>query len=561
MSAPLTPDASGNLIIATPSAYAYPLLIKQLLLNAQSVSADQEISYRGKLRYAFADLRKRIGQLASTLETLGVRHGSTVAVLDWDSHRYLECYFAIPMMGATLFTVNVRTSAQQIAYALNDSRAELVLAHADFLPVLEQIQAELTFVRQVVVLADGNPLPSTTLPFVGEYEALLAPASPDFVFPEFDENTRAAMFYTTGTTGDPKGVCYSHRQIVLHALTIATSFCSPREGQRLHREDVYMPITPMFHVLAWGVPYIAVLLGLRIVLPGRYVPEQLLALQQTERVTFSHCVPTILQMLLDAARREGRKLDGWKIVIGGSALPPALCRAAVEQGIDVFAGYGMSETGPTVALAQFPPGGVPAGQDENIRKRAMTGRPLPMVDLRVVDDDMRDVPRDGVTPGEIVLRAPFLTLGYHNQPEASEALWRGGYLHTQDVAVMTPDGYVQIVDRIKDVIKTGGEWVSSIEIEGLTAELPDVQECAVVGVKDDKWGERPMALVVPMQGSSLDVEAVRRHLLGHADAKRISRYAVPEANRIAFVAEIPKTSVGKIDKKAIRNLIDRQETA
>ncbi|CAB3793224.1 Long-chain-fatty-acid--CoA ligase [Paraburkholderia caffeinitolerans] len=555
MSAPHPSDAFDNLIIATPSAYAYPLLIKQLLLNSQSVSAGQEICYRGELRYTFADLRARIGKLASALEALGVGHGATVAVLDWDSHRYLESYFAIPMMGATLFTVNVRTSPQQIAYALNDSRAEVVLAHVDFLPVLEQIQAELKFVRQVVVLADGNPLPSTTLPFVGEYEALLAPASADFVFPEFDENTRAALFYTTGTTGDPKGVCYSHRQIVLHALTIATSFCSPRDGQRLHREDVYMPITPMFHVLAWGVPYIAVLLGLRIVLPGRYVPERLLALQKSEKVTFSHCVPTILQMLLDAARREGQKLDGWKIVIGGSALPPGLCRAAVEQGIDVFAGYGMSETGPTVALSQFPPGGTPADQDENIRKRAMTGRPLPMVDLRVVDDDMRDVPRDGVTPGEVVLRAPFLTLGYHNQPEASEALWRGGYLHTQDVAVMTPDGYIQIVDRIKDVIKTGGEWVSSIEIEGLIGELPDVQECAVVGVKDDKWGERPMALVVLVEGSALGADEVRQHLLRHAEANRISRYAVPEANRIAFVAEIPKTSVGKIDKKAIRHLI------
>ncbi|AXF25128.1 long-chain fatty acid--CoA ligase [Burkholderia pyrrocinia] len=543
-----------NLIAPTPSAYAYPLLVKQLLLNSQSLSAHQEITYRGKLRYTYADLRRRIGQLASALETLGVRHGATVAAMDWDSHRYLESYFAIPMMGATLFTVNVRTSPQQIAYALNDSRAELVLAHTDFLPVLEQIRAELKFVRQVLVLADDHPMTPTPLPVAGEYEALVGQASPDFVFPEFDENTRAALFYTTGTTGDPKGVCYSHRQIVLHALTISTSLCSPRDGQRLHRDDVYMPITPMFHVLAWGLPYVAVLLGLRVVLPGRYVPEILLALKKTEKVTFSHCVPTILQMLLDAARRDGHDLVGWKIITGGAALPPGLCRAAVEQGIDVFAGYGMSETGPTVALSQFPPGAAPVDQDENVHKRCMTGRPLPMVDLRVVDPDMRDVPRDSSTPGEIVLRAPFLTQGYHNQPEASEALWRGGYLHTQDVAVMTPDGYVQIVDRIKDVIKTGGEWVSSIEIEGLIGELPDVQECAVIGVKDDKWGERPMALVVRVQGSSLGADDVREHLQRHVESKRISRYAVPEADRIAFVADIPKTSVGKIDKKALRKL-------
>lgn len=549
-------DTHDNLIVPTPSAYAYPLLIKQLLLNSQSLSAGQEITYRGKLRYTFADLRARIGQLASALESLGVRHGETVAVMDWCSHRYLESYFAIPMMGATLFTVNVRTSPQQIAYALNDSRTELVLVHTDFLPVLEQIQTELKYVRQVVVLADGNPLMSTTLPVVGEYEGLLEPASPEFAFPEFDENTRAALFYTTGTTGDPKGVCYSHRQIVLHALTSATSLCSPREGQRLHREDVYMPITPMFHVLAWGLPYVAVLLGLRIVLPGRYVPEVLLELKKNEKVTFSHCVPTILQMMLDAAVREGHDLRGWKIITGGAALAPGLCRAAVEHGIDVFAGYGMSETGPTVALSQFPPGGTPVDQDEDIRKRCMTGRPLPMVELRVVDADLRDVPRDGKTPGEIVLRAPFLTLGYHNQPEASEALWSGGYLHTQDVAVMTADGYVQIVDRIKDVIKTGGEWVSSIEIEGLIGELPDVQECAVVGVKDDKWGERPMAVLVCKERSALSADDVRQHLLRHVEAKRISRYAVPEESRISFVTEIPKTSVGKIDKKLIRKWAD-----
>ncbi|MFM0500211.1 fatty acid--CoA ligase [Paraburkholderia caffeinilytica] len=545
-------DTHDNLIVPTPSSYAYPLLIKQLLLNSQSLSAGQEITYRGKLRYTFADLRGRIGQLASVLESLDVLHGDTVAVMDWCSHRYLESYFAIPMMGATLFTVNVRTSPQQIAYALNDSKAEVVLVHADFLPVLEQIQAELEYVRQVVVLSDGNPLTSTTLPVAGEYEALLAQASPEFAFPEFDENTRAALFYTTGTTGDPKGVFYSHRQIVLHALTSATSLCSPRDGQRLHREDVYMPITPMFHVLAWGVPYVAVLLGLRIVLPGRYVPEVLLELKKNEKVTFSHCVPTILQMMLDAADREGHDLRGWKIVTGGAALPPGLCRAAVEHGIDVFTGYGMSETGPMVALSQFPPDGAPADQDEAINKRCMTGRPLPMVELRVVDADMRDVPRDGKTAGEIVLRAPFLTLGYHNQPEASEALWSGGYLHTQDVAVMMADGYVQIVDRIKDVIKTGGEWISSIEIEGLIGELPGVQECAVVGVRDDKWGERPMAVLVRKEGKALSADDVRQHLLRHVTAKRISRYAVPEESRISFVTEIPKTSVGKIDKKAIR---------
>lgn len=541
-----------NLIVSTPSAYAYPLLVKQLLTNAQCLYGEQEITYRGALRYRFREFRQRIGRLASALSALGIRHGSTVAVMDWDSHRYLECYFGVPMMGATLFTVNVRLSAQQILYTLNDAQAEVVLVHADFVPLLEEIWAQLTNVRQVVVLADNAPMPQNNLPMAGEYEALLAHACPDFAFADFDERTKAATFYTTGTTGDPKGVSYSHRDIVLHTMATATTLCAPHEGQRLHREDVYMPITPMFHVLAWGMPYIAVMLGLKIVLPGRYVPDLLLKLHDTEKVTFSHCVPTLLQMLLQASQGGMYDLSGWKILIGGSALSPALCEAALARGIDVFAGYGMSETGPVVSLAQLPPGHKPANRQEEIRMRCATGRPVPLAELRIVDENLHDVPHDGKSQGEIVLRTPYLTQGYFRKPEASEALWAGGYLHTQDIAVMTPDGFVQIVDRIKDVIKTGGEWVSSIEVESLIAEVPGVLESAVIGVRDAKWGERPMAFVVSKPGVRLKAETIRDCLLMHAEAKRISKYAVPELDRIAFVAEIPKTSVGKINKKALR---------
>ena len=543
---------TANTIVATPSAYAFPLLVKQLLLNSVSQHGDQEITYRGERRYSFRQFRERVGKLASALAELGVRHGTTVAVMDWDSHRYLESYFAIPMMGATMFTVNVRLSPQQIAYTLNDSEAEVVLVHADFVPLLAQLRAELPGVRQIVVLADGQPLPDSPLAFAGEYEALVEAGSADFEFRDFDENTKAATFYTTGTTGDPKGVCYSHRQIVMHTLTTALSLTAQREGQRLHREDVYMPITPMFHVLAWGIPYIAVMLGLKTVLPGRYLPDVLLRLHREEKVSFSHCVPTILQMLLQAPSGAEQDLTGWRVIIGGSALSPALCRAAVERGIDVFAGYGMSETGPVVALAQLAAADAEVDADGQVALRCLTGRPVPMVDFRVVDADMNDVPRDGRTQGEIVLRAPFLTQGYFKKPQASEELWAGGYLHTQDVAVVRPDGFVQIVDRLKDVIKTGGEWVSSIEVEGLIGEVAGVQESAVVGVRDDKWGERPMAYVVCKPGVVVDAEAIRAGLLRHVESSRISKYAVPDAERIVFVSEIPKTSVGKIDKKVLR---------
>ena len=541
-----------NLIVSSPQAYGYPLLIKQLLTNSLSLYGDQEITYRGEFRYSYRDFRRRVGQLASALEGLGVRHGTTVAVMDWDSHRYLESYFAIPMMGATLFTVNVRLAPRQIAYTLNDSDAEIVLVHADFVPLLDEIMGELKNVRNVVVLADGQPVPANTLAVEGEYEALVGAASPDFQFGDFDENTKAATFYTTGTTGDPKGVYYSHRQIVLHTMVTAMALSAPRAGQRIHREDVYMPITPMFHVFAWGFPFIAITLGLKTVLPGRYLPEALLKLKQSENVTVSHCVPTILQMLLQQADKSKQDLTGWTMVIGGAALPPALCRAAREKGIDVFAGSGMSETGPVVTLAQIPPGVTPADADDDVRRRSLTGLPIPFVDLRVVDDRMRDVPRDGKTQGEIVLRSPFLTQGYFKNPQASEELWAGGYLHTQDVAVMFPDGSVQIVDRTKDVIKTGGEWVSSIQVESLIADVPGVHEAAVIGVKDEMWGERPMAFIVRKPDATVDADAVRAHLLGHVESNRISKYAVPELKHIAFVSEIPKTSVGKINKKLLR---------
>ena len=317
-----------NLIVSSPQAYGYPLLIKQLLTNSLSLYGDQEITYRGEFRYTYRDFRRRVGQLASALEDLGVRHGTTVAVMDWDSHRYLESYFAIPMMGATLFTVNVRLAPQQIAYTLNDSGAEIVLVHADFVPLLEDIKDELKNLRSVVVLADGEAVPANTLAVAGEYEALVGAASPDFQFGDFDENTKAATFYTTGTTGDPKGVYYSHRQIVLHTMATALALSAPRAGQRIHREDVYMPITPMFHVLAWGMPFIAVTLGLKTVLPGRYLPEVLL---QAEAVGEGHVFALRADHSADAAAASrqveagSRRLDNGHRRRGASARAVQSC--------------------------------------------------------------------------------------------------------------------------------------------------------------------------------------------------------------------------------------------
>ncbi|KVK98252.1 fatty acid--CoA ligase [Burkholderia cepacia] len=537
-----------QLVRPTPSAYAYPLLIKQLLHTPLATCPEQEIVYRDQARHNYWTLRHRIGQLASSLQAIGIEPGDTVAVMDWDSHRYLEGYFAIPMMGAALMTVNVRLSPEQIAYTLNQSGATALLVNADFLPVLMQIRDQLIHLDRFVLLDDTG---SAVVPesFVDEYEKLLAAASPDFTFPDFDENTIATTFYTTGTTGLPKGVYFSHRQLVLHTLATTAALTSAREQGRIHRDDVYMPMTPMFHVHAWGMPYVATMLGLKQVYPGRYAPESLLELIVREKVTFSHGVPTLLHMVLSSPDAADVDLHGWKVIVGGSALPRGLAQAAVERGIDVFTGYGMSETCPILTLAQVRTSGA-ADLSQQLDMRTRTGLPIPLVDLRIVDDEMRDVAHDGRSSGEIVVRAPWLTQGYRGNSVASEALWAGGYLHTNDIGVIDSQGYLQVTDRLKDVIKTGGEWVSSLELEDLISRHPAVSEVAVICAKDARWGERPLPLIVLRPGESADQEAIRKHLKEYAIRGVISKYAIPD--RVLFVDVIDKTSVGKIDKKVLR---------
>src|SRR5262249_27829349 len=401
------------------------------------------------------------------------------------------------MMGAVLQTVNVRLSPEQILYTLNHARPTVVLVHADFLPLLAEIKDRIESVKAYVLLTDGAERLATSLVIAGEYEDLLASSSAEYEFAEFDENTRATTFYTTGTTGLPKGVYFSHRQLVLHALAGLAALGSAADGQRFHRGDVYMPITPMFHVHAWGIPYIATVMGVKQVYPGRYAPDMLLRLIRTEKVTFSHCVPTILHMLLNCPESRDADLNGFKMVIGGSSLSKGLAQAALARGIDVFTGYGMSETCPILTLAQLTPEMLERDTDEQLAVRTKAGRPIPLVDLRIVDEEMRDMPQDGKAAGEVVVRAPWLTQGYLGDSRNSEALWRGGYLHTNDIATIDADGNVGITDRLKDVIKSGGEWVSSLEIEDILSQHPGVSEAAVIGVPDERWGERPIALIVP----------------------------------------------------------------
>ncbi|WP_413464101.1 fatty acid--CoA ligase [Burkholderia sp. AU28942] len=542
-----TPDDA-----VVPAAQAYPLLIKQLLHAPLATRPEQEIVFGDRVRHDYWTFRHRIGQLASGLAALGVGTGDVVAMMDWDSHRYLECYHAIPMMGAVLMTANVRLSPDQLLYTLNHSNARVVLVHRDFLPLLAGMRDRLTAVTDFVLIADGDDI---DLPdgFADEYERLVAGGSPDFSFPDFDEQTRATTFYTTGTTGLPKAVAFTHRQLVLHTLAGMAALSSARDRGRVHRDDVYMPITPMFHVHAWGMPYIATALGLKQVYPGRYSPEGLLALIAREAVTYSHCVPTLLAMILDSPAAAATDLSSWKVIVGGSPLPEGLARAALARGIEVYTGYGMSETCPLMTIAQIdPPRAAADGPADDIARRTKAGLPLPLVDLRIVDAQFRDVPHDGRSAGEVVVRMPWATQGYLGDAQASAALWAGGYLHTNDIGVIDSEGRLQITDRIKDVIKTGGEWVSSLELEDILSRHPAVREAAVIGVKDARWGERPLALVVLVDEHVGRVEPaeLQAHVKQVADRGLISRYAVPE--RLMIVDSIEKTSVGKINKRALR---------
>jgi len=525
----------------TMSHYEYPLLIKNLLLGPIRQQTPNLIHNRDLSRYDYATFGRRIARLGSALTKLGVLPGDTVAVMDWDTPRYLECFFAVPMLGAVLQTVNVRLSPEQVRYTVDHAGATVLLCNAEFLPLLASIRAELRGIRQVICLTDTGVAPAD-FPWDGEYEQLLAGGSPEHEFPDFDENTRATTFYTTGTTGLPKGVYFTHRQLVLHTLAVLYAM-------QIRPDDVYMPITPMFHVHAWGLPYAATAGGLKQVYPGRYVPDLLVDLVFREKVTFSHCVPTILKMILDSPAAQGRDFTGWRVIIGGSALPKTLCQRALERGIDVFGGYGMSETGPVLCVARVKRElcGDPASE---VQYRAKAGLPAPLVDLRIVDANMRDVPHDAAASGEVVVRAPWLTGGYHKDERASDTLWAGGYLHTQDIGTIDPHGYLLITDRIKDVIKTGGEWVSSLQLEDIICHHVSIAEAAVISVPDPKWGERPVAIIVPRQGASPDAAELKAHILKYVERGEISKYAVPE--RFVVVESLDKTSVGKIDKKSLR---------
>ncbi|WP_460978903.1 fatty acid--CoA ligase [Spirosoma knui] len=546
-----------KLIPRTAEAHEPPMLIKNLLAQSLKYEPQREIVYRDLFRMNYIEFNQRVRKLANVLTELGVKPGDTVAVLDWDSHRYLECFFGVTSMGAVLHTINVRLSPTQILYTMNHAEDKIVLIHEDFLPILTAIKGQLTTVEKYVLLSDKvytDPAGTAEVSegFSGEYEAMLKTASDQYEFPDFDENTWATTFYTTGTTGNPKGVYFSHRQLFMHTVGLLTYIIGYEAMPFKGSTDVYMPITPMFHVHAWGFPFLATMMSAKQVYPGRYEPELLLKLLVTEGVTLSHCVPTIMNMLVSspAAQKYRDNLSRWKVLIGGSALTKGLAKAATELGITVSQGYGMSETAPVTAIVYLNELEKQLSFDEQIDLRTRAGRISPFVEMRLMDDDGNFVPHDGHSLGEIVVKCPWATQGYYNDAERGAELWKGGWLHTGDVASITPDYWVMIADRTKDVIKTGGEWVSSLDMEDVLSQVEGVAESAVIGLPDDRWGERPHALIVQKPGYTLSAEGIKAGLQAKVDTGELHKWYVPD--RIVFVPEIPKTSVGKIDKKKIR---------
>ncbi|RCW70912.1 fatty-acyl-CoA synthase [Marinobacter nauticus] len=543
--------AQPRILKPADNAHQYQLLIKSLLMSGPRYNPDQEIVYADRSKYTYKDLVERIHRLANTLTDAGIKPGDTVAVMDWDTPRYLECFFAIPMIGAILHTVNVRLSPEQIVYTMNHAEDDAVLVHDDFLPIIEGVKDEIKTVKTWIQVTDSDKPGNASFDTHGEYEALLAGASDHFDFPDFDENSVATTFYTTGTTGNPKGVYFSHRQLVLHTLSMAGSISHFDEMPLLRSSSVYMPVTPMFHVHAWGVPYAATMMGIKQVYPGRYEPELLVDLLKEHKVSFSHCVPTIMQMMMATESIKTADLSNWHVLIGGSALTKGLCDAGAKLDIKMFTGYGMSETCPLLSTTHLSPADLELPLEQQTAIRVKTGKAVPMVELEIVDPDGKPVPHDGEAKGEVVARAPWLTQSYFKQPDKGEELWEGGWLHTGDVASMEPDNTLTIKDRIKDVIKTGGEWLSSLDLENMISQHPAVAGAAVVGVPDEKWGERPYALITLKPGESISEQDIKQHLQQFVDSGDINKWAIPEQMR--FVEDIPKTSVGKINKKLIRD--------
>jgi fatty-acyl-CoA synthase len=550
-------------IKSASNAYKYPLLIKRILADSLKYEPTHEIFYKDIFKMNYYELNDRVRQMAHVLKKLKIKGGQTIGFWDYDSHRFLEGFFAIPMTGNVLHTINWRLSEEQILYTINHAEDSLLIVHEDFLPLLNTIWDKITTVQKIIVCSDTGAnanIKEVSVKFakkiVGNYEDLLKKESKQYDFPDFDEDAVATTFYTTGTTGNPKGVYFTHRQLVLHTLANAAMYGGALDKcfANFNSSTVFLGLTPFFHVHGWGFPYYATMIGAHQVYAGRFSIETFVQLFQKHKPTLTTGVPSILQMFLSSPLTADFDFSKMKMLIGGSALSSKLAKQALERGIDILSGYGMSESAPMLCASYLNSENAKTMDlDTQAKYRTIAGLPAFLVETKIIDAHGKDVPNDGESIGEIVTRAPWLTQGYYKEPEQSETLWKSGWMHTGDVATIDANGFVTISDRIKDVIKTGGEWVSSIDIERLISKHESVYEVAVIGLPDDKWGERPYAMIALSEGSVLSTETVKTFLEDFIASGTIHKWAIP--NKIFFEKELPKTSVGKVDKKQIRVLV------
>src|SRR5438874_7946524 len=517
----------------------HPLTLKHILDRMRRLYSESQVvtlTEGGTERATYAEVCERIDRLCAALASLGVGEGDRVATFAWNSQRHLEAYMGVPCMGAVLHTLNIRLFEEQLTYIANHAEDKVVLVDDSLVPVLEKVAPAFETVQHYVVMGEGG---AGSLPNALRYEELLAEQPEGFDYPELDDRAAAGLCYTSGTTGNPKGVVYSHRSNVLHALASCLA-----DALAISNADRVMPVVPMFHANAWGLPHASTFVGADLVMPNRFLqPEPLARLIEEERVTVAAAVPTSWSDLLRWADENKPDLSSLRVVpCGGAAVPLELMRSWQERhGVYVLQAWGMTETSPVGSVARPPRG---AEGDEQWEHRAKAGRILPLVEARIVDDDGAEVEWDGESTGELEVRGPWIASDYFEDPTGRDKFDRG-WLRTGDIAAIDPRGYIKITDRAKDVIKSGGEWISSVDLEGALMAHPGVLEAAVIAKPDERWQVRPLACVVRAEGADVSAEDLREHL-----SSRVAKWWLPD--EFAFIDEVPKTSAGTFDKKVLR---------